>query len=212
MNVYKGRLLKKSSNRKLKLVQSTWLSNIAFCLRPIWLQTLVAIDSESRKTSFPSFCVQLSEVAVLFDALKLLQSSRWALSNQSAWRFRPNSTPLHRAWSAGVSVNSSITSRTESQSAGASVRFYLLYSHQPHLCHFPKFSCLILSQNNLILDGRTLDGWMKIYCYWCFLQRQQWLTGLLAAWCALADMAVFQGLIQATKSPALLPPRVQRVG
>ena len=34
-----------------------WPSNIAFHLRPIWLQTLVAmIDSESCQTSFPSFC------------------------------------------------------------------------------------------------------------------------------------------------------------
>ena len=71
MNVYKGRLLKKSSNRKSKLVLSTlvttWLSNIAFHLRLIWLQTLVAIDSESRLTLFPSFCAPPSEVAVLFD-------------------------------------------------------------------------------------------------------------------------------------------------
>ena len=70
MNVYKGRLLKKSSNRKLKHVLSTlvttWLSNIAFHLRPIWLQTLVAIDSELRLTSFPSFCAPPSEVAALF--------------------------------------------------------------------------------------------------------------------------------------------------
>ena len=39
MNVYKGRLLKKSSNRKSKLVLSTlvtaWLSDIAFHLQPI---------------------------------------------------------------------------------------------------------------------------------------------------------------------------------
>ena len=66
MNVYKGRLLKKSSNRKLKLVLSNWHSNIAFHLRLIWLQTLVAIDSELRLTLFPSFCTQTSEVAVLF--------------------------------------------------------------------------------------------------------------------------------------------------
>ena len=39
---------------------------IAFLLRPIWLQTLVAIDSESRVTSFPSFCAPPSEVAALF--------------------------------------------------------------------------------------------------------------------------------------------------
>ena len=34
----------------------------------IWLQALVAIDSESRLTSFPSFCVPPSDVAVLFDS------------------------------------------------------------------------------------------------------------------------------------------------
>ena len=71
MNVYKGRLLKKSSNRKSKLVLSTlvttWLSNIAFHLRPIWLQTLAEIDSESCQRSFQSFCAQPSEVAVLLD-------------------------------------------------------------------------------------------------------------------------------------------------
>ena len=36
----------------LSTLVTTWLSNIAFHLRPIWLQTLVAIDSESRQTSF----------------------------------------------------------------------------------------------------------------------------------------------------------------
>ena len=46
---------------------TTSLSNIAFRLRPIWLLTLVAIDSESRLISFPSFCAQPSEVAALFD-------------------------------------------------------------------------------------------------------------------------------------------------
>ena len=49
MIVYKGRLLKKSSNQKSKLILSTlvttWLSSSAFHLRP----TLVAIDSESRR-------------------------------------------------------------------------------------------------------------------------------------------------------------------
>ena len=64
-------MLKKNSNQKLKLVLSTLvtiqLSNIAFHLQPIWLQTLNAIDSESRLTSFPSFCVPPSEVAALFN-------------------------------------------------------------------------------------------------------------------------------------------------
>ena len=65
-------IAKKSSNRKSKLAMSTlvtaWLSNIAFHLRPIWLQALVAIDSELRLTSFPSFCAPPSEVAALFDS------------------------------------------------------------------------------------------------------------------------------------------------
>ena len=62
---------KKNSNRKSKLVLSTlvtaWFWNIAFHLLLIWLQTLVAMDSESRLTSFPSFCASPSEVAVLFN-------------------------------------------------------------------------------------------------------------------------------------------------
>ena len=69
------KLLKKSSNRKSKLdlsrLVTTWLSNIAFHLRLIWLQTLVSIDSESyqsHQTSFPSICAPPSEVAVLFDS------------------------------------------------------------------------------------------------------------------------------------------------
>ena len=41
-------------------------SNIAFHLQQIWLQSLVAINSESRLTLFPSFCTPPSEVAVLF--------------------------------------------------------------------------------------------------------------------------------------------------
>ena len=69
MIVYKGRLLKKSSTRKSKLVLSmlvtTWLSNIAFHLLQIWLQTLVEIDSESCQTLFPSVCAPPSEVNVL---------------------------------------------------------------------------------------------------------------------------------------------------
>ena len=67
-NIYKGRLQKKL---KLKFVLSTlvttWLSNIAFHLKPILLQTLFVINSESRLTQFPSFCKPPSEVAVLFN-------------------------------------------------------------------------------------------------------------------------------------------------
>ena len=71
MDVYKCRLLKKSSNRKSKLFLSTlvttWLSNIAFHFQPIWLQILVAIDSESRLTSFPSSCTPPSDDALSSD-------------------------------------------------------------------------------------------------------------------------------------------------
>ena len=72
MILYKGRLLKKSSNRRSKLVLSilvsTSNSRIAFHLQPIWLQALVDIDSEQCQTSFPSFCAPPSEVAVLFNS------------------------------------------------------------------------------------------------------------------------------------------------
>ena len=44
-----------------------WLSNTAFHLLPIWLQTLVAIDSESRLTSIPRFCALPSDVFWLFN-------------------------------------------------------------------------------------------------------------------------------------------------
>ena len=64
MIVYKGRLLKKSSHGKC----TTWLSNIAFHLQPIWLETLVAIDSASYLKSFSSFCLLPSEVTVLFNS------------------------------------------------------------------------------------------------------------------------------------------------
>ena len=64
-------IAQKSLNWKSKRVLSTrlvtkWLSNIAFHLQLIWRQTLIAIDSELRLTSFPSFCAQPSEVAGLF--------------------------------------------------------------------------------------------------------------------------------------------------
>ena len=71
MIVYKCRLLKKSK-QKLKCVLSklvtTWLPNISFHLLPTWLQTLVAIDSESHLTLFPSFCMQPSKVTMLFNS------------------------------------------------------------------------------------------------------------------------------------------------
>ena len=44
-----------------------WLSNIAFHFQPIWLQTFVAIDSESVQRLFLSFCMLTFEVTVLFN-------------------------------------------------------------------------------------------------------------------------------------------------
>ena len=49
------------------MLVTTWLSNITFHLLLIWLQTVIVIDSESRLTLFPSFCMQASEVAALFN-------------------------------------------------------------------------------------------------------------------------------------------------
>ena len=62
-----------------------WLSNVTFRLRPIWLQTLVAIDSESCQTSFPSIRAAPSEVAVLFDS----NLSRSLFLGQVAFHLRP---------------------------------------------------------------------------------------------------------------------------
>ena len=50
----------------LSTLVTTWLLNIAIHLRHIRLQTLVAIDSEPRPTSLPSFYALPPEVAVLF--------------------------------------------------------------------------------------------------------------------------------------------------
>ena len=44
---------------------NAWLSYTAFCLQPIWLQTLGAIYSELCQTLFPNFCPSPSEVAIL---------------------------------------------------------------------------------------------------------------------------------------------------
>ena len=73
-------------NQKSKLVQlmqvSTWLSDIAFPLQPIWLQTLFAINSELcqrlfSRDSFQAFSLLPSEVTLLFD---------WKLSRRSFHR------------------------------------------------------------------------------------------------------------------------------
>ena len=50
------------------MITMWWHSNTACHLQLIWLQTLVLIDSESRLTSFSSFCVEPSEVATLFNS------------------------------------------------------------------------------------------------------------------------------------------------
>ena len=44
---------------------ATWLSNIAFHYDRFGCKVLVAIDSESSQTWFPSFCTLPSQVAVL---------------------------------------------------------------------------------------------------------------------------------------------------
>ena len=48
------------------LSRHPFLGLVTFHLRPIELQALVAIDSKSCQTSFPSICAPPSEVAVLF--------------------------------------------------------------------------------------------------------------------------------------------------
>ena len=50
-----------ASDIQVSKLVTMWLSNIAFHLLLILLQTLVAINSESPLTLFPSFCMQPSE-------------------------------------------------------------------------------------------------------------------------------------------------------
>ena len=69
----------------LSTLVTRWLSNIAFHLRQIWLQTLAEIDSESCQRSFQSFCAPPSEVAVLFDS----NLSRRPFLGQVAFHLRP---------------------------------------------------------------------------------------------------------------------------
>ena len=76
--VYKGKLLKQSSDRKSKLgvlstLVTTWLSNFAFHLRPIKLRSdLTAHFGCDRFRIMPEIVSKLlraaSEVAVLFDS------------------------------------------------------------------------------------------------------------------------------------------------
>ena len=87
---------KKSWRWKSKLVHSMQVSipyfTITFRLQPFWLQTLVAIDSESCQRSLQSFCTPASEVDVLFDSNQLESEQR--LYFLTSRRFR--SASLHR--------------------------------------------------------------------------------------------------------------------
>ena len=98
--MFKGRLLKKSSkieNRSLSCqCRSTRFSNFAFHLWLIWLQTLITIDSKSRKRSFPSFCAQLFEVVA---ESTLTRCTIWLESEKTAFsrigrRFRSAGSEL----------------------------------------------------------------------------------------------------------------------
>ena len=59
MNVYKDELLKKSSNQKSNSSCQHWslhgFQNRAFHLQPIWLQILVAVDSDSESHAWHRF-------------------------------------------------------------------------------------------------------------------------------------------------------------
>ena len=56
---------------------------------PVWLQTLVSIDSEPCQTLFPNFCTLPSEVAVLFNSnlikLPFLTFQSAAFAQNSVW-------------------------------------------------------------------------------------------------------------------------------
>ena len=71
--------------------QKQYSKNIAFHLLPIWQQTLVAIDSESRQTSFSSFCAAPSEVAVLLKVVLQAEQAPFPLTGR--WL---RSAALHR--------------------------------------------------------------------------------------------------------------------
>ena len=70
MNVYKGRLLEKICKSKIEARPQRWSLHrfqiLHYICGRFGCKTLVAIDSESHLTSFPSFCAPPSEVAVLF--------------------------------------------------------------------------------------------------------------------------------------------------
>ena len=63
---------------------NAWLSYTAFCLQPIWLQTLGAIYSELCQTLFPNFCPSPFEVAILFSCNLSCRLSRCQFS-KACW-------------------------------------------------------------------------------------------------------------------------------
>ena len=69
MIIFSSTLLKIGEARPVNagpLQVSKWFSNIAFHLRPFWLQTLVLVGSNLCSRSFPSFSTPPSEVVELF--------------------------------------------------------------------------------------------------------------------------------------------------
>ena len=94
--VYYGRLLKESSNWKSKLVLSTlvttWLSNIAFHLRPILLQTLVAIVANRFRIA-PDIVFKLLR-ATMWSSCAVLFESEQTPFPWTGRQFRP--AALHR--------------------------------------------------------------------------------------------------------------------
>ena len=88
--VFKSKV--KDSKLVLSTLVTTWLSNTAFDLLPIWLQTLVAIYSESRLILFSSFCVQPSENCCAVQFKSEQTPVPWA--GRRGRRFRP--AALHR--------------------------------------------------------------------------------------------------------------------
>ena len=75
MNVYKGRLLKKSLNRKLKLVLSTRVIWDQFGCK-LWLQSIQNYGGLVCLTSFSSFCANSIEISYHLKKKKLLVMAR----------------------------------------------------------------------------------------------------------------------------------------
>ena len=90
MNIFHRRLLKKSFNRKLKLVQSMHGFQTSLSSATVLPEALVVINSESCQRSFPlaSFCAPPSEVA------ELSVLSRCPFLKQNWFE----SADLHRIW------------------------------------------------------------------------------------------------------------------